>query len=389
MICQSCQAQIPDNSAFCNQCGVRIGANVPTTRRTKTRGNGTGTAYKRGKTWTVEVMVGYKWCEQKKKYIPDRLTKGGFRTKKEALDYVPILTERYKKQKAGEAENKRVGKGVVTLKTLWDNYSTSSMLKISKSKQGHYMAAWRKLVKAKITNIPIADLTIQDLQNAVDQQASTYYPAKDMKQVLSHLYTRAQAQQVVLSNLAEFIELPELEESDPFPFNEDDLKKLWSDYGKGNKMTGYILLMIYTGMMPGELFKATKDMIDWDKQQIVGAGLKTKKRKQTPIVIADFLIPVLRDLCEFSQTDKLLAVHRDTFYDEFHEILFRCGIEDRTPYACRHTTATAMALGNIAPTVIQSVMRHAKFSTTERYIHTDRDTATMLNAVNLMTPPKS
>ena len=333
-------------------------------------------------------MVGYKWCDQKKKLIPDRLTKGGFRTKKDAFDYVPILVEGRKDQKAREQEAQKTGKGIVTLKSLWDNYSTSSMLKISKSKQGHYNTAWRKLLKAKITNRPIAELVIQDLQDAVDDQALTYYPAKDMKQVLSHLYTRAQAQQDVLSNLAEFIELPELEENDPFPFSEKDLKKLWSDYGKGNKMTGYILLMIYTGMMPGELIKAKKDMIDWEKQQIVGAGLKTKKRKQTPIVIADFLIPVLRDLCEFSQTDKLLAIHRDAFYAEFHEILFRCGIEDRTPYACRHTTATAMALGNIAPSVIQSVMRHAKFSTTERYIHTDRDTATMLNAVNLIMPPK-
>jgi len=32
---------------------------------------------------------------------------------------------------------------------------------------------------------------------------------------------------------------------------------------------------------------------------------------------------------------------------------------------CRHTTATALALGNIAPSVIQEVMRHTKFNTTQ------------------------
>ena len=50
------------------------------------------------------------------------------------------------------------------------------------------------------------------------------------------------------------------------------------------------------------------------------------------------------------------------------------------PYSCRHTTATALALGNIAPSVIQEVMRHTKFATTQRYIHPD--TTSALAAVN-------
>ena len=52
------------------------------------------------------------------------------------------------------------------------------------------------------------------------------------------------------------------------------------------------------------------------------------------------------------------------------------------PYSCRHTTATALALGNIAPSVIQEVMRHTKFSTTQRYIHPDMTAAHA--AVNAM-----
>lgn len=71
---------------------------------------------------------------------------------------------------------------------------------------------------------------------------------------------------------------------------------------------------------------------------------------------------------------------RDAFYDAFHDTLRQCGCRPLTPYSCRHTTATALALGDIAPSVIQEVMRHTKFSTTQRYIHPD--SSSMLDAVN-------
>ena len=46
-------------------------------------------------------------------------------------------------------------------------------------------------------------------------------------------------------------------------------------------------------MMPGELMQAEKNMTHWDTQEIIGCGLKAKKRKETPIVIADIVVPVL------------------------------------------------------------------------------------------------
>ena len=125
-------------------------------------------------------------------------------------------------------------------------------------------------------------------------------------------------------------------------------------------------------------------MIDWEKQQIIGCGLKTKKRKTTPLVIADFMIPVLRDLCDSHDGEKLLRMHSCEFYDKFDETLRRCGCRDLTPYACRHTTATELVLkSNIAPSLIQEIMRHSEFSTTQRYIHTNsRDALAAINTLN-------
>ena len=84
------------------------------------------------------------------------------------------------------------------------------------------------------------------------------------------------------------------------------MQAIWASYADGNKDAGYIIIMIYTGMMPIELLSLKKSNIDYDNQQICGIGHKTKVRKETPISIADEIIPVLKDLSQVTKTDKFL-----------------------------------------------------------------------------------
>lgn len=210
-----------------------------------------------------------------------------------------------------------------------------------------------------------------------------------IKTVLNTLLNFAVAEQWIQTNLAEFITLPELDEKEMEPFTEIELHRLWDAYGKGEAFVGFILLMIYSGMMPGELFLFKKSMVDWEACEIRGCGLKTKKRKETPIVFPEIIAPVLLELCQQSKSrvGNVLCMNRDNFYKEYHSTLQRVGVRDLPPYSCRHTTATALALGNIAPSVIQEVMRHTKFTTTQRYIHPD--TAAAHEAINHLDKGKS
>ena len=57
-------------------------------RRVKSRGNGQGTAYRRGSTWTAQVVVGWRHpTKDGGKPISIKRTRGGFPTKKAALAY--------------------------------------------------------------------------------------------------------------------------------------------------------------------------------------------------------------------------------------------------------------------------------------------------------------
>lgn len=230
-------------------------------------------------------------------------------------------------------------------------------------------------------------LTVKDIQSVINEKAPTFYPARDIKDLTSIFFQMAMADQFVSVNLAEFLVLPDLEEKEREAFTIDEVSKLWSDYEAGNWWTGYILLMCYTGIMPGELMAALKESVNFEEKQIVGAGKKTKVRKATPIALADEIIPVIQDLFEHTPGDKIIRINKDNFYDTYYETLERAGVRRLTPYSCRHTTATTLANANIAPSVIQKVMRHAKFTTTQKYIHIDMEP--MREAVNRITTQRS
>lgn len=343
----------------------------------KTRANGTGTAFKRGKTWTCEVVVGYK-ADENGTMRPVRRTKGGFRTKTEALNYAQELKSAGLSRKQGQT---------VTLDMLWQAFEKSTLPKKSKSKQTHYRVARKKI--ESIAYVDIRLLTIDDLQSLVERVAPTYYPAKDIKTLLTQLYKRAVAEQTVTTNLADFIVLPTLNETESIPFSEQEVIALWKYWQETSDVTcGCVLLMIYTGMMPGELFNLEKSMVDFDEQTIVGAGIKTKTRKTKPIVLPDIILPVLRSLCEQAPGEKLAQACRFTFYPRFRDLIETLGLNQNLhPYSCRHTTATTLGKTNTPLFAIKDILRHAKITTTQRYVHLDA--TPLIDAANNVYPKTS
>lgn len=372
MQCIKCGVDLPDGAVFCHMCGRKQTPPAPKRQRTKARGNGTGTAYKRGKTWTARIVLGYYVGDDGKRHARTA-NRGGFATKKEALDYIPKLK--------AEAESS----ATLTLSGYWEFYEAKKLPELSRDKQTAYRIAWRRW--AALATRKLEDLKIETLQAAMDEAATTYYTARDMKNLMSHFYKHGLANQTVSVNLAQYLQLPPANASEQTPFKAEELDLLWKDFAAGNTFTGYILLMIYTGMMPGELLQAKKEHIDWDGKQIRGAGLKTATRKAAPIVLADVILPVLRVLVDTSHGEKLIHINKDNFYKEYYATLERIGTRRLPPYSCRHTTGTDLAKAAVPAFTIQKIMRHAKITTTQHYTHMDATDA--LSGVNALKKPGS
>ncbi len=361
MNCIKCFRELPDGAVYCCWCGVN--QNAPTRKRGyKRRGNGQGSVYKRGRYWQAEIIVGWKADGSR-----IRRYKGGFETKKAALEYIPQLMN-----KPAEGKSR-----IRTVEYYYDSWYKSDAPSLSKSKQTAYRVAWRKM--QAIWHFPISALSVVLLRDLVADEAPTHYPARDMKTLLSKIITLAMADQLLTVNMAEFIPLPPKNESEQQPWNDDELLTIWKAYDQEDVVAAYLLLMIYTGMMPGELDRCTKKMIRLDERKIVGAGIKTEVRKATPIVLAEIIVPVLQRILTYTpdgDDQRILYTDRWSFYEAYHAFTCANGIRDLPMYSCRHTTATALAVGtNVAPSIIQKIMRHAKFTTTQRYIHPDSSDA--------------
>lgn len=201
---------------------------------------------------------------------------------------------------------------------------------------------------------------------------------------MSILFRRALADGFVQVNPVPLLRLPENNVKETVPWSPEEIEKLWNAYQDGDRIAASCLLMLYTGMMPGELRLLTIHMIDWNAHTILGCGLKTKERRERPIVLSDSVLPVLADLCATSpgETGYVLGVCKKTFYRQFAEMKERLGIRPEIrPYSSRHSTATELELLGVSPSVIANVLRHRNYATTAKhYITISNDKA--IEAVN-------
>ena len=350
-------------------------------RRQKSRGNGTGCAYYDPihRYWVAQIVDGYRNLppydpanpENKKQRIPIKKTKSGFKRREDALAYCQTLKSGQQKPVLAPA-----------LSVYWETYKNGPYEALSASKQQAYRTAWGKLEKIK--DVHIDQLTVSVLQDIVAEKCPSYYTARDVRTLLVNLFKIAAAEGYVRQEIPTFIQLPALEETEQTPFSEVEQKALWKQYEKPDIRAAVPLLMIYTGMMPGEAMKLRADQIDIPGRRIHGAGMKTKVRKQTDIVLADTIVPLVQDLIDHAQPSGYIWKRDEKiWYENYHAVLKEAGCRDLPPYSCRHTTATALAVTkNIAPQTVKKVMRWSTARMLDRYAHPDQNDA--LAAVNTL-----
>lgn len=319
------------------------------TKKTKTRGNGQGSAYKRGKTWVAHQHYNGTTRTIRRK--------GGFRTKSDALDYLNILSGVTGRQKR------------VTLADLHKIWEEKQAPKFSKSKITHYRTAWRRL--ELLHERDITGINLDDMQDIVDNAPGEYYPKRDMKVLLSQLYQIALKREQIDRNRAEFIDLPDCPKSKKDGFNKEERAAIWKDYEAGHAFTGYVLIMIYTGMRVGELYKIQKSNVFLDRQYMIG-GIKSDAGIDRVIPIADKILPIVQEKYN-NCVDGLIEMRQEDFYDQYAEMIDRTKIRGLNPHCCRHTCATVLAEENVPDVIMKEILGHANYSTTLDYIHISID----------------
>lgn len=356
MQCIKCGEEIPGGSKFCNHCGAR---QEKPTRAVKHRGNGTGTVYKDGGKggWIAEVTLGYYVKDGKRRRKSAR--KYGFKTKKDAVNYLAAL------QQGHEVKDKHIA-----FSALWETFSTQTLDALSKSKQTAYRIAWRK-IEADVGYHWVTDLNVSDLQEITDRHGNSYYTKRDIKNLLSHLYKLAIQDDYTDRNRAQFIKLPTLETQEREVMSEKEIRLLWEDYHYApSAVTAQRLTMLYTGIRPGELLQIKKENVHLEAHYMTG-GIKTNKGKKRKIILPDKLLPVLTWMIDDSSGALITDYQgKKDFYDAWAKKRKELEIRECiTPYCCRHTYITRLTALKVSPAMLQELAGHEDYDTTLEYTH--------------------
>ncbi len=369
-ICKKCGKQLDDDWLVCPWCRTSIIRK--TSNKTRSHGNGIGTVYKRGKTWTAKVIVDWKLIKDETgqiiKKLPIARTKGGFKTQAKATAYCEYLKTLGIKKKAP------------TLSYYYEAYTNGKGAQLSHDKQVAYSIAYNKL--EKFHHVPIDIITVAALQELINEKCPTFYPARDLKVLLHHLFKLAEADGFANYKLPELLVLPKLVEKEQKAFSAEQQEKLLIEYvmpssEETRRGAAAALFMIQSGMMPGELLKLSIEMIDFEKREINGVGLKTKVRKANSVVFPQEMGFMLKEFIGEQTEGKIFPECENKFYKEYYAALDACKI-DRSykPYCCRHTTATFCTVHkNLPDAVVKRIMRWSTTKMVDRYAHPDNETA--------------
>lgn len=362
MLCKKCGAELPENARYCPMCGRAV--NYTSTPRK--RGNGQGTAIKRGKTWTAICSVASYVEDDKLKRI--RRTKGGFATKREALAYIPTLMQ--------ESDGSASANKDMTLLELYKMWSVQHENDVSRSTMDCYRAAWKYY--AEIQHYKVRNVKTATLQKCLDESGKGKRTQENMKALGTMLFRMAMSNDLVNKNYAEGL-IPRGEKQEPRePFTDIELKKMWDcvndpNYDFSKNHIDLVLILCYTGFRLEELLSLTDKSYheEQDWSYFVG-GLKTEAGRDRIVGISPKILPLVKRHLKtgyiFSPNGKKLGAKKFR-EDYYYPALDAVGIQRKVPHCCRHTFATLMKDIDGSDKDKMAMIGHASLSQTMEYTH--------------------
>lgn len=348
MQCVKCKKDIPDGSAFCCWCGKKQEAQP---RKTVKRANGTGTVYK------LQGRRTRPWVAAKGKTII-----GYFDKKTSALEALARLQGR----SIDEIYN-------WTFKEVYEAWKDEHFREIGE--RGIESYKWAFDILKPLHSRKFRELRTADYQEVIDKyRDKSYSTLSKFKQLATQMSQWGIRQELITTNFASFIKLPENVKKEKDIFSAEEIEALEKD---GSQEAKVVLMMVYTGMRIGELFSLRVENVH--ETYVIG-GEKTKAgrnriipiRSEGRVFFAEFKQRATSELLISGYSGQKVAANfrkRD-----YYPLLDRLGISKKTPHTARHTFASWAVANNIKPELLQKMLGHADYATTANiYEHFDID----------------
>lgn len=353
MVCIKCQKAIPEDGLYCPYCGKKQQSQK---RKKKKRVNGSGSVCRkpgnRSKPWEAQKAGVYI---------------GAYATKYEAEQALLRLAD----LPISETLN-------LTFEQVYNRWKPIHARSLTESGVSGYEFAYnhcQPLYSKVFRRLRASDF--QQIIMDMEEQGLSKSSCEKAVQLFGQLSKWAIQEEICHTNYAKFVTVSAPQKSTKVPFTAAQIQAIQSSPHPAAKLA---IIMISTGCRPNELFSAAT--LASAKTYFI-SGSKTEAGRNRIIPVAPIGLPAYQSL----RADALAAscprlidaykgnrIYRNFYKRDWKELMESLGIENMSPYNCRHTYATLAVQSGLKPEILQKILGHADYNTTVGvYAHLDKE----------------
>ena len=237
-------------------------------------GNVSKLSGKRRNPWRVRKTVGWEIDEKTKKTKQIYETIGYYPTRQQALQALSEYnTNPYD-----------LDKEKITFAEVYKKWSEKKFEDVGESSVSGYEAAYK--ICAPIYNTRFVDVKLSLLQDIVDKSEKNYPIKAKLKTLLNQLFDYAVIHGIILKDqhLVKYLNIgEEIQSTKHYRFNNSEVEILWKN-SENDEYIQFILMLIYSGVRPGELFCTKCSSVYLDEEYFsVQKGKNKNAIRKVPI----------------------------------------------------------------------------------------------------------
>lgn len=224
----------------------------------------------------------------------------------------------------------------------------------------------RKMV-SELDNIPLASLTLQRMQEAVNRGDGDARKGKKAG-FISQVCKYAEKVGYIERNPAHLLHAPKAETRHGTPFSDRDLETLWAH--QDDRGAQIILIMCYSGFRASAFRGLEVDL----SQGVFTGGVKTAAGKGRQVPIHSAILPLVRLQIALGR-HSIFHLTQTAILGHVHAACERYGISEHTAHDCRHTFSRLCEKYGVAENDRKRMLGHSFGSDLTNAVYGHRDLA--------------
>ena len=355
MPCIKCKKELPPEALFCPWCGKKQAAQEKPRRR---RANGTGTIYRkpgnRRKPWIVECNHVY------------RSSHVSFQEAQKALEAVQ--------------DQDVTAKTNWTFSQVYEAWKPEHFREVGETAKGNFESAYKKC--ASLYDRKFRSLRKSDFMSVIIAQEEAGYSESTVEktiQLFGQLSKWAISESITTVNHAQFVSTVAVQKSSRVPYTTKELKYI----SQSQEPAAAILrILIATGCRPKDLF--TAELSNCYTDYFI-SGSKSEAGYDRAIGVSDFGLSDYQALLILATakgcTRLIDAYSGNHSYANWrrreYDTKLKPSLSEKSPYAARHTFATAATKAKMPKELLRRQMGHSDIRVTDKY-YTHMDDASIV-----------